>query len=108
MAASAPSHEPVQDLDAQVFHPADCVDRIHAGAAGEDGQAAEEGALALFEQVVAPVDGAAQRLLALGPVTRAAGEQVETPSQAREHGLRREDVDPRRRQLDREWQAVEP
>ena len=45
--------------------------------------------------------------MALWTVARPAGQEAQAIAQPREHGLRREDVDARRRQLDRQRQAVE-
>ena len=61
----------------------------------------------LAEQVVAPVDRAAQRLLARGQVARAARQQREPLARAVEHRLRRQQPDARRGQLDRERQPVQ-
>ena len=49
--------------------------RLPSAAAGEDGQPPEERLLRSVEQVVAPGDGVAQRLLAGRQVARAAGQQ---------------------------------
>ena len=73
----------------------------------EHRQAAEQPLLGVGQELVAPVDGVAQRLLADGQVAAAAGEQIETALEARPDLRRREDPDPRRRQLDRQRQAVE-
>ena len=60
------------------------------------------------EQVVAPADRGAQRPLAVGRVARAGAEQVEPAPEAVEDLARGEDLDARRRELDRQRQAVEP
>ena len=59
------------------------------------------------EQVVAPVDRRAERLLARRLVARPAGEQLEAPLEPGEQRLRREQLRARGRELDRERQAVE-
>ena len=69
----------------------------------------EQAPLVGVEQVVAPVDRAAQRPLALRQVAGAAGQQRRGGRRAAaQHRGRREQPDPRRRELDRERQAVEP
>ena len=70
---------------------------------------AGEGASArrALEQVVAPVDGSAQRLLARRQVPGAARQEREALLEARAHGDRRQQLDARRREFDRQWQAVE-
>ena len=77
------------------------------GTAHEDRQAREHGAIGGVEHVVAPGDRPAQGLLPGGEVAAAALEQPEPPLEARQHRLRREDPDPRRRQLDRQREPVE-
>ena len=73
-------------------------------AAGEDGQAAEEHALLAGEQVVAPLDRGAQRLLARARRAAAAGEDVEAVVQARRDLVERQ----RRRRAPRpaRWPAA--
>ena len=63
-------------------------------------QPTEQGLLARLEQVVAPGDGVAQRLLAGRQVARATGQQRQALLQPREHRLRRQDSHAGRRQLD--------
>ena len=63
--------------------------------------------LGCVEQVVAPGDRVAQRLLPRRQVARAAGQQRQALLQARQQRLRGEQLDPRRGQLDRQRQAVE-
>ena len=60
-----------------------------------------------FEQVVAPVDGTAQRPLPLRQVARARRQQAQPVAQPLCHRGRREQPDPGRRELDRQRQAVE-
>ena len=57
--------------------PADRLGRVEVAAAGEDRQPVEQPPRAVVEQVVAPGDRAAQRLLALGQVARAGRQDVE-------------------------------
>ena len=82
--------------------------RIETEASGEDAQACEHRLLLRVEQVEAPVERRAQRLLALGPVARAAAEELEPLPEAREQRLRRQQLDAGRGELDRERQPVEP
>jgi hypothetical protein len=55
---------------------------LHGCAAGEDREAFEALLLGVAEQVVAPVDGCAQRLLASGRVTGAGGQGTDGVIQA--------------------------
>ena len=59
------------------------------------------------EQVVAPGDRAAQRLLALGQVARSGGQDAELMLEALEDRVGREELDAGRGELDRERHAVE-
>ena len=95
--------EPGED----VLAAADGLGGVERAAAGEDGEAREERLLVRAEQVVAPVDRRAERLLAGGQVARAAGEEVEALLEPREQRLRREQLRARGRELDRERQPVE-
>src|SRR5207302_8068535 len=74
----------------------------------ERGQPREQALLAGVEQIVAPVDRRAQRLLALGRVADAAGQQREAAPEAAEDLGRPEHLHARRRELDRKRQPVEP
>ena len=60
------------------------------------------------QQVVAPVDQRAQRLLARQRGAAAAGQQPEAVVQPRGDLLRRKHLDARGRQLDRQRDAVQP
>ena len=73
----------------------------------EDGEAREERLLVGAEQVVAPVDRRAKRLLARRHVARAAGQQVKALLEPGEQRLRGEQLDPCGGKLDREREAVE-
>ena len=77
-------------------------------AAGEHRQAVEQPPGVLVEEVVAPGDRAAQRLLARRQVARAGGQQVELVLQPAEDRLGRQELDPRGGQLDGQRHAVEP
>ena len=68
---------------------------------------ASERLLGRLEQVVAPVDRVAERALPRRQIVGAAGEQVEPLLEPAEDRLRREQLDARGRELDRERQAVE-
>ena len=61
---------------------------VEVAAAGEDRQSIEQPPAALVEQVVAPGDRAAQRLLARGQVARAGGQDVELVLEADEDRVR--------------------
>ena len=86
---------------------ADSLRRLERPAAGEDREARQSLLLMLLEQVVAPGDRRPQRLLSLGSIPGATREEREPLLQPREQGIRRQDLDARGRQLDRERQAVE-
>ena len=68
----------------------------------------EQGAFVLVEELVAPGDRRAQRPLAFGQVARTPAQDIEPAPQAVEQLGGREQTKPRGRELDREWQSVEP
>ena len=72
-------HQPVEDLDADLRRPVRrrASARLELAAADEHGEPREQPPLALVEQVVAPGDRAAQRLLALRQVARAGRQDAE-------------------------------
>ena len=74
----------------------------------EDGKQIEQPLLPWFEQLVAPLDGGAQRLLAQRRVARAAAQQFKPPAQPVEQRFGREEPQPRRRQLNRQRQTIQP
>ena len=76
-------------------------------AAGEDGQAAEEGALGRGEQGVGPVDERPERLVAGQGRPAAAGEEAEAVVQARGDLLHAEHAHPRGGELEGEGDAVQ-
>ena len=81
--------------------------RLDGRAAGEDGEAREARLLVGAEQVVAPVDRRAQRLLAGGRVARRRRRARRARLQARGDLARGEQPAARGRQLDRQRQPVE-
>ena len=64
--------------------------------------------LAVVEQVVAPGDRATQRLLPLRQVARAGRQQGEVVLEPGEDLVRRQELDPRGGELDRQRHAVQP
>ena len=101
-------HEAVDDVAAELRgRAADGLGRLEVAAAGEDGQAVEEPPPAVVEQVVAPGDRAAQRLLARRQVARAGRQQVELVLEPGEDRVGRQELDPGGGQLDGERHAVE-
>ena len=100
----------VDDVDAVELarRPADRLGAVELAAADEDRQPGEQAALARAEQVVAPGDRAAERLLALGQVARAGRQDAELVLEPLEDRLGREELHPGRRELDRERHPVEP
>ena len=91
----------------EVVAAADGLGGVERAAAVEDGEAREERLLVGAEQVVAPVDRRAERLLARGQVAWAAGEEVEALLEPGEQRLRREQLRAGGGELDREREAVE-
>src|SRR5207248_1993358 len=77
-------------------------------AAGEDREACEQALPVRIEEVVAPLDRGAERLLALGRFARSAGEQRQPLLEPRQQLIRRQDADAGGGKLDRERQSVEP
>ena len=76
--------------------------------AGKHAAAAKQLLFVGVEQGIAALDGAPQRLLVRRQVVRPIAEQIEpVVRQARQHRLRRQEVDARRHQLDGQWQAVQ-
>ena len=76
-------------------------------AADEDREPAEEALLLGCQQVVAPGDGIAHRLLPRRQVARASGQQRQPVLKSREQRCGREHLDPRRGQLDGQRQPVQ-
>src|SRR5258708_25830463 len=71
-------------------HSADCLRGLERAPSRGNGESPEEHLLLLAEQVVAPVYGPTQCLLARGEVALAAYEQTQTVLQARQHSLVRQ------------------
>ena len=80
---------------------------VDVAAAGEDRQPVEQAARPRVEQVVAPGDRAAQRLLAGGQVARPRREDVELVVESDEDRVRREDLDPGGGELDGQRHPME-
>jgi hypothetical protein len=80
----------------------------HTASTASSVQAPEQPLLRPGEQVVAPLDGAPQRLLPLRQIAGPAGEQIEPMFDARAKFTRRQDLHAGGCQLDRERQPVEP
>ena len=74
---------------------------VEREAAAEHREAREHAALVGLQQLIAPVDGAAKRLLACGSVARARRQQRQTPREPGEHVGGREQPDARGRELER-------
>ena len=85
-------------------HRLDRLDR----AATEDRQQLEEPLLGGAQELVAPLDRRAQRLLPLGQIAGAAAEVLEAAAESIPERLRREEVQARGGELDRQRQPVEP
>ena len=89
------------------LRPADGLGGLELEAAHEHGDRGEEALDGRVQEVVAPGDRAAQRLLPRRQVARAATQQVEPALQPLQDALRREDLDAGRGQLDGQRQAVQ-
>lgn len=76
-------------------------------AADESGEAAEEAALGLVEEIVAPVNRVAKGLLAFGKIEGAAGEELEAALEAIEDSGGRKNAGAGGGELDRQREAVE-
>src|SRR5919201_1140113 len=87
---------------------ADVFGRLEGAAVRENREAREQALLGRREELVAPVDRGPQRLLALGQVARAARQQLEPPAQASLERARRQQLDARGCELDRQRQPVQP
>ena len=90
------------------FDIADCVYRFQGAASDKHGEPPEQFLLVGGEQVMAPIDRPAQRLLPCRQVARPAHEKAQPMAELREHALRRQHPHPRRGEFDRQRQAVEP
>ena len=99
----------VDDVDTQIlFRVGHGLGGLERAAADEDRQAAEQPLFGLAEQVVAPGNRRAQRLLTRRQIPRAAGQDLETALQPPQHRRRRQRLDAGRRQLDGQGQTVQP
>jgi hypothetical protein len=87
---------------------ADRLDGVEPAASGEHRKRREEAPLLVRQEVVAPLDRGPEGLLSLVRVARAAGQKRETLVQSSRQRLRGEQLEPRRRELDREREPVEP
>jgi hypothetical protein len=83
------------------------LDGRHVEAVGEGRQPAQQRLLVGLQQVVAPIEGAAQRPLARGEVARADGVQPDRRVPARQHGRRGQHRHAGGRELDRQRQAIQ-
>ena len=87
---------------------ADHLRRFEGRAARERRKSPEHAPLILVEEVVAPVDRPAERPVPLGQVASAALKHLEPRREPAQQGLRREELEPSCRELDRKRQPVEP
>ena len=92
----------------QLFVGAHDLRSLEREAAREDGQAAQQDALRLLEQLVAPVERSLQSLLPRRRGAAACTQQPEAVVEAVGEGVGRKCVDPGGSQLERERQSVEP
>ena len=102
-------HQPVEDVATDLGRrTADRLGRGEVAPGGEDRQPIEQPLPAVVEQVIAPGDRAAERLLAFGQVARAGRQDIELVIEPDQDRVGAEQLDPGRRQLDRERHPVEP
>ena len=80
---------------------------LQTAAPHEYGQPSKKRLLRGVQKLVAPINRAAQRLLALWQVPRAARQKLQPARQPREHGRRRKHFHTCRRELDRQRQAIQ-
>ena len=81
---------------------------LERGPTGENREAGEEPLLVGIEQVIAPGDGVAHRLLARGEIARPALEDVQPAVEPSQQRIWREQTDARGGKLDGQRQAVQP
>ena len=86
----------------------DDLGRVEREATGEHRKTREQASLGIGQQLVAPVDRRAERLLARDSGARTTGEEPEAVIEAVEDLLRAQHASARGRELDRERDAVEP
>lgn len=79
-----------------------------AGPVGEHAEAAEHEPLLLGQRLVAPLDRGAERVVTVGQVGGVQRERVEAVVQPLEQLVGSEGAEPGRRELEREWESVEP
>src|SRR4029450_11982417 len=87
--------------------PPDSPGGVQRKAARKDAEPTEELLLLAGAELVAPLDRRAQRPLALGEIAPRRREDGQASVEPREKLAGREDLDARRRQLDRKREAVE-
>ncbi len=75
---------------------------------GEDPQPPEHDLLRFVEEVMAPLDGGAQRSMSLRRVERPSIEQCQAIVEAAQQRVGREQAQSRGRQFDREWETIQP
>src|SRR5829696_1710239 len=82
--------------------------RLDSPTASEDCQAPQQRALLLLQKVITPVDRAPQCLLPRQDGPPSPTEKAESVGQAASNLFRREQFDPSRGKLERQWNPVEP
>ncbi|HEX6583082.1 MAG TPA: hypothetical protein VF056_05720 [Thermoleophilaceae bacterium] len=98
-------HQRLQDVE---LGGTDGFGRLEREAPGEHRELCKQPLFVSREELVAPLDGPAQRALALGRVMRAGRQQVEATTEALEDLPRCEHLDASGSKLERERKAVEP
>src|SRR5262249_36950961 len=96
-----------KDLDGIEIRATDLVRRIEPKTAGENADAREEALYFDVQEIVAPIECRAKRLLPLRPVARYAAKHVRALVEPREECLRGQQPHARGRELDGERQAVQ-
>ncbi|HZQ57169.1 MAG TPA: hypothetical protein VFA84_04000 [Acidimicrobiales bacterium] len=95
----------VERVEVLIGHDRLC--RREPEAAVEDGEAPQHGSFRFVEQLVGPVDGVAQRLVAGGRRPPAAGQEPEAAVEVGDDLTRRHPFGARSSQLDRQWDPIE-
>ncbi len=105
------AHEPSQQVEhvlgGQATIGTDCLGRRKCPPAGEHRQAFKEASLRLAQQLVAPLECRGEGLLARPGRASTAGEETEALIEALGQLVNGERVDPRRGQLQGEWDAIQ-
>ena len=108
LASDSTSVEQVDgDNPARILVGADRLDGVEGGAAAKDAESGKKRLLRRFEEVVAPVDRGAERLLPCGEIARSAGEEGQARLQPCQELRGRQEPGARGGQLDGQRQPIQ-